>query len=380
MIMEAYFDNSATTRPYDEVMDSMVDTMRNYYGNPSSAYSLGLKAELKMNESRDIVADTLNCDRDEIIFTSGGSESNNFLIRGFIKPGNEIITTKIEHPSVLNTCKALENNGVKVIYLDVNGRGQIDLGELEKSINKQTQLVSIMHTNNEVGTVQNIKAIGELIKEKSSRIKFHVDAVQAYGKYDIDVKKMHIDLLSASGHKIHGPRGVGIAYVRKGLIPRPLIYGRGQERGFRSGTENLAAVVGLAKAAEKIYKNREQNFHHVDEVKKYFMEKLRDMEEVKINSCGKEYSPYVLSVSFIGVRGEVLLHMLEEKGIYVSTGSACSAKSSKDSHVLEAIGLPKDHIRGTIRFSFGEDNSKEEVDYALDVIDESLKFLRRVGK
>ncbi len=380
MIMEAYFDNSATTRPYDEVMDSMVDTMRNYYGNPSSAYSLGLKAELKMNESRDIVADTLNCDRDEIIFTSGGSESNNFLIRGFIKPGNEIITTKIEHPSVLNTCKALENNGVKVIYLDVNGRGQIDLGELEKSINKQTQLFSIRHTNNEVGTVQNIKAIGELIKEKSSRIKFHVDAVQAYGKYDIDVKKMHIDLLSASGHKIHGPRGVGIAYVRKGLIPRPLIYGGGQERGFRSGTENLAAVVGLAKAAEKIYKNREQNFHHVDEVKKYFMEKLRDMEEVKINSCGKEYSPYVLSVSFIGVRGEVLLHMLEEKGIYVSTGSACSAKSSKDSHVLEAIGLPKDHIRGTIRFSFGEDNSKEEVDYALDVIDESLKFLRRVGK
>ncbi|MCC9294868.1 cysteine desulfurase family protein [Clostridium sp. MT-14] len=378
--MEAYFDNSATTRPYDEVMDSMVDTMRNYYGNPSSAYSLGLKAELKMNESRDIVADTLNCDRDEIIFTSGGSESNNFLIRGFVKPGNEIITTKIEHPSVLNTCKALENNGVKVIYLDVNGRGKIDLGELEKSINKQTQLVSIMHTNNEVGTVQNIKAIGELIKEKSSRIKFHVDAVQAYGKYDIDVKKMHIDLLSASGHKIHGPRGVGIAYVRKGLIPRPLIYGGGQERGFRSGTENLAAVVGLAKAAEKIYKNREQNFHHVDEVKKYFMEKLRDMEEVKINSCGKEYSPYVLSVSFIGVRGEVLLHMLEEKGIYVSTGSACSAKSSKDSHVLEAIGLPKDHIRGTIRFSFGEDNSKEEVDYALDVIDESLKFLRRVGK
>jgi cysteine desulfurase len=380
MIMEAYFDNSATTRPYDEVMDSMVDTMRNYYGNPSSAYSLGLKAELKINESRDIVADTLNCNRDEIIFTSGGSESNNFLIRGFVKPGNEIITTKIEHPSVLNTCKALENNGVKVIYLDVNGRGKIDLGELEKSINKQTQLVSIMHTNNEVGTVQNIKAIGELIKEKSSRIKFHVDAVQAYGKYDIDVKKMHIDLLSASGHKIHGPRGVGIAYVRKGLIPRPLIYGGGQERGFRSGTENLAAVVGLAKAAEKIYKNREQNFHHVDEVKKYFMEKLRDMEEVKINSCGKEYSPYVLSVSFIGVRGEVLLHMLEEKGIYVSTGSACSAKSSKDSHVLEAIGLPKDHIRGTIRFSFGEDNSKEEVDYALDVIDESLKFLRRVGK
>jgi cysteine desulfurase len=378
--VEVYFDNSATTMPYAEVMDSMVDAMKNYYGNPSSAYSLGLKAELKMNESRDIAAHTLNCERGEIIFTSGGSESNNFLIRGFVKPGNEVITTRIEHPSVLNTCRALENTGVKVIYLDVNSRGQIDLNQLEKNINKQTRIVSVMHTNNEIGTVQDIEAIGKLIKEKSSRVKFHVDAVQAYGKYYIDVKKLNIDLLSASGHKIHGPRGVGIAYVKKGLLPRPLIYGGGQERGFRSGTENLCAAVGFAKAAEKIYKHREQNFRHVAEVKEYFMGKLEQMDGIKINSRGKEYSPYVLSVSFIGVRGEVLLHMLEEKGIYVSTGSACSAKSSKNSHVLEAVGLPQEALKGTIRFSFADNNSRDQVDYTLKVLDKSLKFLRRVGK
>ncbi|MEY8000975.1 cysteine desulfurase family protein [Clostridium sp. Mt-5] len=378
--MEVYFDNSATTRPYSEVIDSMVDAMKNYYGNPSSAYSLGLKAELKMNESRDIVAGTLNCDKDEIIFTSGGSESNNFLIRGFVKSGGQVITSKIEHPSVLNTCKALEDKGVEVIYLDVNSRGQVDLNQLDNSINKQTQVVSIMHTNNEIGTVQNIEAIGKLIKEKSSRVKFHVDAVQAYGKYDIDVKKSNIDLLSASGHKIHGPRGIGIAYVRRGLLPTPLIYGGGQEKGFRSGTENLAAAVGFAKAAEKIYKNIEENFHRVSDIKEYFMKELKGIKGIKINSQGMEYSPYVLSVSFIGVRGEVLLHMLEEKGIYVSTGSACSAKSSKDSHVLEAIGLPKEELKGTIRFSFGDGNSKDEVDYTLEVLDKSLKFLRRVGR
>lgn len=378
--MEVYFDNSATTKPYDAVIDSMTETMRNYYGNPSSAYSLGLKAELKMNESRDIVAHTLNCDRDEIIFTSGGSESNNFLIRGFVKPGQQVITTKIEHPSVLNTCKALARKGIKVVYLNVDDKGKVDIEELKRNINKETRIVSIMHTNNEIGTVQDIEAIGKTIKEENSGIKFHVDAVQAYGKYDIDVKKCNIDLLSASGHKIHGPRGIGIAYVKKGLRPEPLIYGGGQERSFRSGTENLAAIVGFAEAAEKVYKNRKENFSKVTAVKEYFIEKLNDIPNIKINSNGNDYSPYVLSVSFMGVRGEALLHLLEEKGIYVSTGSACSAKNNEDSHVLKALGLKKKEIKGTIRFSFGEDNSKGEVDYTLKVLSESLKFLRSVGK
>ncbi len=378
--VEVYLDNSATTKPYDEVIDSIADTMRKYYGNPSSAYSLGLKAELKMNESRDIIARTINCSRDEIIFTSGGSESNNFLIKGFIKPGKHLITTKIEHPSLLNTCRQLENQGVKVTYLNVNNRGEINLEELAASITRETQIVSIMHTNNEIGIVQDIEYIGKYIKERNSRIKFHVDAVQGYGKYNIDVKKSNIDLLSASGHKIHGPRGIGIAYVRKGLVPVPLICGGGQEKGFRSGTENLASIVGFTKAAEKVYKNREKNFNKVNNLKKYFIDKLKDMPKVKINSEGDNYSPYVLSVSFIGIKGEVLLHLLEEENIYVSTGSACSARSNKDSHVLKAIGLKKEELDGTIRFSFTEDNSLEEIDYTLDVLIRSFKFLRRVDK
>jgi cysteine desulfurase len=378
--MEVYFDNSATTKPYDEVMEVMIDTMKNYYGNPSSAHTLGLKAEGKMNESRQIVADTLGCSREEVVFTSGGSESNNFLIRGFIKEGAHVITTKIEHPSIIGTCRQLESEGIRVTYLNIDNNGRIDLDELDKSINKDTQMVSIMHVNNEIGTVQDIEKIGKLIKEKSSKIKFHVDAVQSYGKYKINVKKYNIDLLSASGHKIHGPRGIGIAYVRKGLMPKPLIFGGGQERSLRSGTENLAAMVGFAKAAEKIYKNLEENYKKVAEVKNYFIGKLQSISDAKINSSGEEYSPYVLSVSFRGVRGEVLLHSLEAKGIYVSTGSACSAKGNKESHVLHAIMLKPEEIQGTIRFSFSEYNTKEEVDYTIENLDKSLKFLRRVSK
>lgn len=379
-IVEVYFDNSATTKPYDEVIESMADSMREYYGNPSSAYSLGLKAELKMKESREIIANTINCSRDEIIFTSGGSESNNFLIKGFIESGKHIITTKIEHPSILNTCKQLEKQGVKVTYLNVDDRGEIDLEELDASITKETHIVSIMHTNNEIGSLQNIEYIGKYIKERNDRIKFHVDAVQGYGKYEIDVKKSNIDLLSASGHKIHGPRGIGIAYIRKGFIPTPLICGGGQEKGFRAGTENLPAIIAFAKAAEKVYKNREGSFNRVNKLKSYFIGKLKDISKVKINSEGYNYSPYVLSVSFVGIKGEVLLHLLEEKHIYVSTGSACSARNNEESHVLKAIGLGKEELDGTIRFSFTEDNSLEEIDYTLDVLVKSLKFLRRVGR
>lgn len=376
--MEVYFDNSATTRPYDEVIETMADAMKNYYGNPSSAYSLGMKAEQKINECRDIIASTINCNRNEIIFTSGGSESNNFLIRGFLSEGKHMITTKIEHPSVLNTCKALEKSGVKVTYLDVDENGKIDINELLESINKETVIVSIMHTNNETGVMQDIETIGKLIKEKSSRVKFHVDAVQAYGKYKIDVKKCNIDLLSVSGHKIHGPRGIGFAYLKKELRPRPLIYGGGQEKGFRSGTENLAAIAGFSEAAKITYSRYKDNLHKVSEIKNYFIEGLKSIQDIKINSQGDFYSPYVLSVSFLGVKGEVLLHMLEDKGIFVSTGSACSAKNNDESHVLKSIGLKNEDIRGTIRFSFSEFNKKEEVDYTIEVIDKSLKFLRRI--
>ncbi|WP_411681701.1 cysteine desulfurase family protein [Clostridium thailandense] len=378
--MEVYFDNSATTKPYDEVIETMIDVMKNYYGNPSSAHSLGIRAEGKMNESRSLVANTLGGSKEEIVFTSGGSESNNFLIKGFIKEGGNIITTKIEHPSILALCKQLESEGINITYLNIDHSGKIDLDELSRSINKDTQVVSIMHMNNEIGIVQDIEKIGKIIKEKSNKVKFHVDAVQSYGKYKIDVQKCGIDLLSASGHKIHGPRGIGIAYIRKGLTPKPLIFGGGQERSFRSGTENLAAMAGFSKAAEKIYKQMDENYKKVSEVKNYFVNKVKNIPDIRINSIGEQYSPYVLSISFIGVRGEVLLHSLEEKQIYVSTGSACSARGHKESHVLKAIGLKQKEIEGTIRFSFSEYNTKEEVDYVLENLNKSLKFLRRVSK
>lgn len=377
--MEVYLDNSATTRPYDEVIEAVADTMKNYYGNPSSAHMLGMRAEQKLNESRDIIARTLNCTRDEIIFTSGGSESNNFLIKGFVKEGGHLITSRIEHPSVLNTCRELEASGVRITYLDVDEHGRVNIEQLKNSITSDTMLVTLMHVNNEIGTVEYIEKIGNIIKEKSNRAKFHVDAVQSYGKFRIDVKKAKIDLLSASGHKIHGPRGIGFSYIRKGLVPKALIAGGGQEKNFRSGTENLPGIVGFAKAADIMYKNADQNFNKVKEVKNYFIGKLSALPKIRINSIASEdFSPYVLSVSFTGVRSEVLLHALEDKGIYVSTGSACHSKDTKDSHVLKAIGLRDEEVKGTIRFSFNEDNTIEEIDYVMEQLEKSLKFLRRV--
>lgn len=379
--MEVYFDNSATTKPFDEVVEVVGDIMKNYYGNPSSAHSLGLKAEDKLKSSKRTFAKILNCSGGEIIFTSGGSESNNFLIRGFVKPGNHVITTRIEHPSILNVCEMLEKSGVEVTYLDVDCKGRIDLAELSNSIKKNTVVVSIMHANNEIGSVQDIEAIGKLIKEKSGRAKFHVDAVQSFGKLHIDVNRCKIDLLSASAHKVHGPRGIGLAYVRKGLCPEPLIYGGGQERALRSGTENLPAICGFALAAEKMNSSMEQNYERIFELKKYFIESLKSIENIKINSpLEQSFLPHVVSISFPGFRGEVLLHALEEKGIYVSTGSACSSKKHSQSSVLKAIGLNESDSEGTIRFSFNEWNVKEEVDYTLENLKSALMLLRRLKK
>ena len=377
--MEVYFDNSATTKPYDEVVEVMCDTLKNCYGNPSSAYILGIQAERKINAARELVANAINASKEEIIFTSCGSESNNFLIKGFLKPDSHIITTKIEHPSVYRTMNSLEKEGIEVTYLDVDSFGRIDIDELAGSIKSTTQIVSIIFVNNEIGTLQDISRIGKIIKEKSSRVKFHVDAVQGFGKHKIDVKEMNIDLLSISGHKVHGPKGVGAAYLRKGLAPNPLIYGGGQERGLRSGTENVASIVGLGKAVEIIFSRIDVNYNNILELKDYFGKGLAKLSQVNINSgFDNMFSPYILSASFKGVRGEVMLHLLEEKGIFVSTGSACSSHDTKESHVLKAIGLNKEDIAGTLRFSFNEYNTKDEVDYTLGVIDESLRFLRRL--
>ncbi|CAM2913027.1 cysteine desulfurase family protein [Hathewaya histolytica] len=377
--MEIYLDNSATTKPYEEVIEAMGNAMREFYANPSAAYKLGMNAEKKISECRDIIGRTINASRDEIIFTSGGSEANNFLIRGFLKEGSHIITSKIEHPSVLKLCRELEENHIRVTYLDVNSKGEIDIKQLEESIDKDTVLVSIMHVNNEIGVVQDLETIGSIIKQKSQRVKFHVDTVQSYGKYKIDVEKFNIDMLSVSTHKFHGPRGVGFAYLKKGLNPKPLIIGGGQERSFRAGTENTAGIVGLTVAAEIMYKNLDKNYQHVMDIKKYFIKELSKIEDIKINSEeSNKFSPYVLNVSFRGIRSEILLRVLDEKGIYVSVGSACSAKKSKQSHVLQSIGLSDKEILGSIRFSFCEYTTKEEIDYTMEVLKQNIILLRRM--
>jgi len=379
--MEIYLDNSATTVPYEEVIEVVCSTMKNYYGNPSSSHSLGFKAEQKLREIRVNVAKSINASSEEIIFTSGGSESNNFLIKGFAKASAHIITTKIEHSSVINTFKSLEDLGIKVTYIDVDENGRINVEQLIGSITKDTQIVSIAHVNSEVGVIQDIEHIGKLIKQKSSRAKFHVDAVQSYGKLSIDVEKCNIDLLSTSAHKIHGPRGIGFAYIRKGLMPNSLINGGGQERNLRSGTENLAGIAGFDVAAEIMCKNQYENFNKVLDLKKYFIERLSTLDDVIINSrLEAHFTPYILNVSFKGVKGEVLLHSLEEKGIYVSTGSACSSKSTKNSEVLKSLGRSLEEQGGTIRFSFCEFNNKEEIDYVIIELHKALKFLRKLNK
>ncbi|KHD37317.1 cysteine desulfurase [Clostridium acetobutylicum] len=377
--MVVYFDNSATTKPLLEVADIMKEVFYEYYGNPSSLHLFGKRAEDRLIESRKVLAATLGVSPNEIIFTSGGSESNNFLIKGFAKPGNHIITSKIEHPSVLNTCQQLERFGVEVTYLNVDNEGKLNLKELKESIKKNTVLVSIMHVNNEIGVIQDVKKISSIIKERSTRAKFHVDAVQSYGKLKINPKEMGIDLLSVSAHKIYGPRGIGFAYVRKGLMPDPLICGGGQEFNFRSGTENLPAIAAFAYAANDISKKMKDNYKKVSDLKEYFVDKLNNIEGVRINSkVGEDYLPHVLNVSLKGVRGEVFVHALEEKEIYASTGSACSSKKNHKSHVLCALGLDDGEIDGAIRFSFSPENTFEEVDYTVYNIEKILKFLRRL--
>lgn len=379
--MSIYFDNAATTPPTEEVIESVLVGMKEYYGNPSSLHKLGLNAERMLLTSREELAKTINATSDEIFFTSGGSEGNNFILKGIGKSGNNIITTKFEHPSVLNALNELREQGIIVHELSLNENGEVDLEELKSFIDKNTVLVSIMHVNNEIGTIQPIEEIGKIIKENSTRAKFHVDGVQSYGKIAIDVKKANIDYLTVSSHKFHGPKGVGFCYIRKGLRLKPLISGGGQESGFRSGTENLPGVMGMVVASKMAQASIKESYKKVWEIKEHFIEKLNGIENIKINSPLKEnISPYILNVSFTGIRGEVLLHALEENGIFVSTGSACSSRGGKESHVLKALGLDYKDIDGAIRFSFSRFNTIEEVDLSNEALKKSLLFLRRVRK
>lgn len=377
--MAIYFDNSATTKPFKEVIDKQVEIMENNYGNPSSAHKFGAKANKTLQEAREALADVLNAQREEIIFTSGGSESNNFVFNNFSKPGANIITTAMEHASIVARCRALEDRGVKITYLKVDNKGRVDLEQLKDSINKDTLLVSIMHVNNEIGTIQNLQEISKVIKANSSRAKFHVDAVQSFCKLNIDVKALNIDLLSAGGHKIHGPKGIGMCYKKKNLSLSPLIYGGAQELGIRAGTVNVPAAAGFAVAAKIMYRDIKENYNRAYRLKEYFITRLMEIPEARINSpLEEDFSPYILNVSFKGVRGEILLRMLEDKDIYASAGSACSSTSAEDSHVLKAIGLSHEEILSSIRFSFNPYNTLEEVDIVIEELKKSLLFLRRM--
>lgn len=380
--MEVYFDNSSTTKPLDEVIDEVAFGMKEFYGNPSSLHNLGLKSERKLKECRGILSKTINANENEIYFNSGGSEGNNSVLKGILKSGTNLITTPFEHASILNTIKKLEDNKVTVTFLKINEDGRIDLEHLRNSITKETVLVSIMHVNNEIGVIQDLKTIGKIIKESSNRTKFHVDAVQSYGKIPIDVKKMNIDFLTVSAHKFHGPKGVGFIYIRKPNTLIPLIEGGSQEFGVRAGTQNIPGIMGMSVASKIAIDKMNENYKKVFEIKKKFIEQLlSNIENIRINSVLNEiYSPYILNVSFKGIKGEVLLHFLEESVIYVSTGSACSSKEREKiggSYVLKTLGLSQDEISGGIRFSFSDDNKEEEVDYVIDNLNKGINFLRR---
>jgi cysteine desulfurase len=381
--LDIYFDNSSTTKPYKEVIDEVSNAMEEYFGNPSSLHKIGIKSEKRLTEAREFLGKSINASKEEIYFTSGGSEANNLIIKGLVKTGHHVITTIFEHHSVLMAYKELEKNGVKVTYLEVDKDGKIDIEELGEAISKDTVLISIMHVNNEIGSIQDIEAIGKIIKEKSSRARFHVDAVQSYGKLDIDVKKMNIDMLSVASHKIHGPKGIGFCYIKKGIVLNSLISGGSQEGGVRGGTQNVPAIVGLHKAAEITSNQKNESYNYVNSLKEYMIKRLEEIDNIRINSPLRcDFTPYILNVSFIGVRAEVLLHLLEDRDIFVATGSACTSKSSvvAGSYVIKALGLSNKEIESAIRFSFSKFNTKEEVDKVIEVLKSSLTFLRRVKK
>ena len=380
--MEVYLDNSATTRCFDQVAALITQIMCEDYGNPSSPHRKGVQAEKYIRYAKDVIARNLKVNEKEIFFTSGGTESDNLAIRGCAyancRSGRHLITTQIEHPAVLQTMRHLEEEGFRVTYLPVDGKGCIRLEDLERAITGETILVSIMHTNNEVGSLQPVVQAGALIKRMNPKILFHVDAVQGYGKFRIYPKKMNIDLLSVSGHKIHGPKGVGFLYVDEKVKIKPIVFGGGQQGGIRSGTENVPGIAGMAKAVEIIYGSLDQETEKLYRIKKAFVDGVRKLDDVVVNGHPDETgAPHVVSVSIRGVRSEVLLHALEDKGIYVSAGSACSARKPQPSATLRAMGIPQDLLGSTIRFSFSVFTTMEEINYTLQTMYDIIPMLRK---
>ena len=371
-----YFDNAATTKVRKEVVNRMFPYFMQEYGNPSSLYKLGRKARVGVEEARRNVANLINCDKNEIYFTSGGTESDNTVLKGIMNldknKGKHIITSKIEHPAILNTCKTLEEKGYKVTYLNVDKDGIINIEELNNSITDETVLISIMFANNEIGSIQPIQQIGKIANKK--RIIFHTDAVQACGNIDIDVKKLKIDMLSLSGHKIGAPKGIGALYVNKNIEFKNLIDGGHQEKNKRAGTENVPGMVGLGEACKIARYNMQNHINKLKKLRDYYFEQVKNkIPDSKINGSLKYRLPGNSNISFKGVNAEELLMKLDERGICASAGSACSSGSNMPSHVLTAIGLEKEYLEGTLRVTFGDDNTKEDVDYLVESLIEFIQ-------
>lgn len=376
--MEAYFDNSATTPVYPEVRDLMVKIMEEDYGNPSSLHMKGVTAARYIKDARDSLAGEMKVMPKEIVFTSGGTESNNMaLIGGALanrRAGNKIITTSVEHASVGSPMDFLAGMGFDVVRIGVDSSGQIDMDQLMSEVDDDTIIVSVMYVNNEIGTVMPIADIARLIKEKNPNVLFHVDAIQAFGKYRIYPKRMGIDMMSISGHKFHGPKGVGALFIRDRVKVKPIIYGGGQQSGMRSGTENVPGIAGMALAAEITYNGLEEKMEHLRQLKEHLISELTQIDDVYSNSGD---APHIASITFKGVRSEVMLHALEEREVYVSSGSACSSNKQHASGTLKAIGLPQDKLESTLRFSFSPENTMEQVDYAVECCRQLLPVLRR---
>ena len=380
--MDVYFDNSASTKVSEKAIEIMLKTMRDDYANTSGKHIKGVEAESYVKDAADIIAKTLKVKKGEIIFTSGGTESNNMaLIGGAMsrkRYGKHIIISGIEHPAVYMPAEFLTEQGFELSVLPVNSEGQVDLELLKSTLRDDTVLVSVMYVNNEIGAIEPVEEISRIIKAKNKDILFHVDAIQAYTKLRINPKSQGIDMLSASGHKFHGPKGVGFLYIDSNVKINPIIFGGGHQRGMRSGTLNTTGIAGMGVAAKEAYENFDERINKISDLKYYLMDELEKLEGAVLNTGrGENFAPQVISVSFEDIRAEVLLHALEDRGIYVSSGSACSSNHPGISGTLKAIGIRDDLLDATIRISLSELNNKEEADYLIKNLKELLPLLRK---
>ncbi len=378
-----YLDYCATTPVHAEVMEAMLPYFRNYFGNPSSVHTFGKVARVAIDEAREKVARLIGSHSEEIIFTSGGTESDNLAISGVVyaseNKGNHIITTNIEHPAVLNNCNHLNDRGFEVTCLPVNRDGLVDPDDVEKAIRGDTVLISVMHANNEIGTIEPISEIGTIARERG--ICFHTDAVQTVGKIPVDVNQLNVELLSLSGHKIYGPKGIGALYIKKGTKITPTLYGGGQERGLRHGTENVAGIVGLGKACEVAFRDLASQMEELRNLRDYLQTQiLEEISDVYVNGHPVKRLPHILNISVESVEGESIVRDLDNKGIAISASSACTSDSIEISHVILALGIPRDRAGGTVRISLGRDNTLEEVSNTSEALNETVEKLRMMAE